>query len=999
MIGWIFLFLIFIFIVYLLLVIIVPRITLIGKSTKHKVYVSLGFHANLYHSYRIDTNDEAGFGKDIRIIRRIIEVLDEYNGKGIPVKGVWDIENLFSLQEQLPRYAPDIIENLQRRVRERGDEIILMSYNNALASALNEEEFKISIQRAISNKQRSGVQDIFQKWSPIVRPQEMMVTPGNYRLYRDLGIEALVLYYSAITFDAFRVFVPELSLEEAHNPLLYKNAETGEEIIIIPAYNHGDLAENVSLRRWVRQLHREQLRGNINRDVLICINADADDSYWYGYTFPAYLAWLPNTGGLRMLIDEVSDLDYVEFTTLAEYLKDHPPLGEVSFGQDLADGSFNGYVSWSEKAYCHDYWTEVQRNRRLHDIVGNIYQLTGTMPGGVRQALNNSFEKRLRLQSTTNFGMATPFLARTRERVVESLIRDMRASADAAREKAFDSARGHLGRFLPPVHDRLKYIDSFLLIRPGEGRGRDSGVFLTFTVAGDYADADFYLSGKDGGIIRAFTIWTEERGENMSIKLFVPSVMPLQEGVYFLYAGEKGSGREGERFRTVASRESLKNEFIEIGFDDDRNIRAVSFQGVQQLKEGSFIPRIHYGDEWYTPEALSVSIEKDGRNGVASVRLTGNFTLPVEGTVPGRIDYLFTLIHEVPALFIEGEIGYPETPRRDVFKAYQPSLARRYDEKWQEVAPVELVFAHRADKEEPFRVLKRNYLGVESSYAIDYFRHSSENLDLANVNNHITAEYVALEGMGDGLAVAMDTSVQANFAGMPLKISYHSWGSEFSAKINPFGTYFGGQYYQPTWGNRQGYEVALKTGDQYATSASTYNGYTNEFSLMITFFSGKRVPAQVRENLIAFAHPPAVIMRRGVEIPPQPIQVAAPEGFLPTYSHEDGGVYFHWEKVADPLREYRIYCGTESGSYDRVYRQKGSESTLFLKEYAEGSSFEIGKRYYAVVTAVFQDGRESEKSEEMSFIPSDVISKEGGPKLSIFLQLKVLWLTIKSYVD
>ena len=56
---------------------VIPKFLTIGKRSNHNVYVSLGFHVNMYHSYRIDTNDEAGFGKDIRVIRKIIEVLDE----------------------------------------------------------------------------------------------------------------------------------------------------------------------------------------------------------------------------------------------------------------------------------------------------------------------------------------------------------------------------------------------------------------------------------------------------------------------------------------------------------------------------------------------------------------------------------------------------------------------------------------------------------------------------------------------------------------------------------------------------------------------------------------------------------------------------------------------------------------------------------------------------------------------------------------------------------
>ena len=38
----------------------------------HKVHIAFGFHVNLYHSFRGDTNDENGFGQDIRVIRHII---------------------------------------------------------------------------------------------------------------------------------------------------------------------------------------------------------------------------------------------------------------------------------------------------------------------------------------------------------------------------------------------------------------------------------------------------------------------------------------------------------------------------------------------------------------------------------------------------------------------------------------------------------------------------------------------------------------------------------------------------------------------------------------------------------------------------------------------------------------------------------------------------------------------------------------------------------------
>ena len=88
------------------------------------VHLAFRFHGNFYHSYRGDTPDELGFGKDIRIIRRIIEVLDEFNAAGVPVRGTWDIENYFSYEKIMPEHCPDIIESLKRRVADGMDEVL-----------------------------------------------------------------------------------------------------------------------------------------------------------------------------------------------------------------------------------------------------------------------------------------------------------------------------------------------------------------------------------------------------------------------------------------------------------------------------------------------------------------------------------------------------------------------------------------------------------------------------------------------------------------------------------------------------------------------------------------------------------------------------------------------------------------------------------------------------------------------------------------------------------
>jgi len=987
-------------IAFLFYISILPRLSLIGKKTDYKVYVAYGFHVNLYHSYRIDTNNEEGFGKDIRIIRKIIEVLDKKNQEGIPVKGVWDSENLFSLQEQLPKYAPDIIKNIKRRAKENSDEIILMSYNNALASALTPTEFQESMQRSISNSLGSGVKDLFDVWSPFVRPQEMMVTPGNYDAYKKMGIKGICLYYSAITFDAFRTFARELTMEEAHNPLTYVNEESGEKMVIIPTYNHGDMIENVSIKRWVRELHREQLRGNIKNDVLLFFNTDADAEYWYGYDLAPWLTWMPNTGGLEQSIDSIKDLDYVRFTNLGNYLKDHPPVSEVSFGQDTADGSFNGYISWAEKAYSHDFWSAVNKNRRFHTFVDTLYDyLNKPIPGPVKDDLSKSFNKRMRLQSSTNFGLATPFLARNRERVVESVIKEIREiekNINVSLTKTTDQifSKSH---FSTQADENLNYLDSILVLPENLSKREESGFFLTIKVESvDLSDNEFILKDVNGLQIptKKASIDKQIGSGIYTLKLFIPNRFPLNPGVYSLFSIDIKKLPSDAYPLTFASKESLKNDSITVDFSMKGMINLIQYNGKEYLKKGSFIPKIRYDGKLFQPDRFSVKVLNDGSQGVASVQLDTVFTTPISETIPGRVQYQLTLVDGLPYLLVNAKIHYPETPRRDVFKPHLPLLARKWDSKWEEVMPIELVLSDTATQGVPFKVLKRNYFGVESSYLIDYFKHSTENLNLSNINNHITAEYVGVSGQNLGLAVAMDTTQLSNFAFSPLKMQYSQ--EKFSLKMNPFGTYFGKQYFQPTWGDGTGYEVALVSADQYSSSATTYNGHQYQFDLMISFFEGRDLPKAVRDDLVAFAKPPFVVSHNNVISQKNELFLAPPKGLLAVSGKK--GIYLHWEKAQGSPKKYKIYGGTQSGEYDLFFEQQSNQTTLHLLELEKGKVFEQEKSYFFTVVSVNENDIESEKSSEIEFVYQGPPEKR-KMNVPIKFQLKILWATVLSYID
>jgi hypothetical protein len=944
-----------------------------GKVSDHQVYLALGFHMNLYHSYRGDTNDEAGFGKDIRIVRGILHTLDQANQRGIPVKAVWDMDNLYSLQTILPKYAPDIIDHLRRRVSDQGDEVMLMSYNNALASAENREELETSIQRAITNDAGSGIKDVFGRYSPIVRPQEMMTGPGSYEIYKEAGIRAMVLFHSAITFDAFRVFSRPLTRAEAFNPLLYHHDGTNEEMIVIPAYNIGDLVENGSLTEMIGRLRKEQIEGRIDRDVLVFIHFDADDQYWTGYDLPWYTSWMPNVGGLDALIDEVKNLDYVRFTTLADYLDSHEPVGRIEFGQDLADGNFNGYNSWAEKASSQIYWTAVEKDRQIHKAAGEVCRLLKLEkpPAELTALLDRSYESRLRLLSTTNYGMAAPYVAPARERVVENEIRTM-AEVDEQIQRLLETLGRRYLKTSAPAKEPTGYrrLDSVLVLDDAvqSGLGAKS-LTLDVNRAGVGRDETLVVRTPDGRLIRPVVTHAGRAadGSLAKVRLYVPAGSGLTTGVYDVLAGPAPETVPfGSRSYARADESILANEFIKVKFDTGGHVTTVDYHDRSVLGPESLLPAIYYqkdnGLHTYRPQKLRVIVEQDGSSGVAVVRLIGKLTMPdVPDSRPGDMDYRLTLIAGVPYLFLESALVYPQTSAHVTLSAGHPALSRKVDKNWISVAPAEIRPTLTADKDRPFRVVRQNYLGVASSYDIDYFRHSGKNLNLANINNHITDGYAAVIGREGGVAVAVDTSIFSSFAFCPLKMRYKEDSDRFTIRMNPFGTYFGPQYDQPTWGSGLGYRTALSVGGQYRSSAPSYNGAGQTFSLMLSFFEDQTIPEAVKNSLTAFAHPPQIITGGQIMAANIPHRLKAsdrpPAGVLAGSS--DKTIYFSWDRSAGPVQFYEVQCENVADGQTKVWTT--THASL------EVENFDPGKEYHARVISVSPDGRKSSPSPELTF--------------------------------
>ena len=734
----------------------------------------------------------------------------------------------------------------------------------------------------------------------------MMTTPGNFSLYKKLGIEAVALYYSATPFDAFRVFSRPLTRAQAHNPILYKHPVTGEEMTIIPSYHIGDLVEHVSLRSWVEELRTLQEKGALKRDALIFINFDADSEFWSGVDVPWPLRWMPNARGLGALVRSVKDLPYVRFTGLDDYLHSHPPVDTFYFSQDTADGSFNGYNSWAEKARVSPQWTSIERSRRIEAAVRKAAAILGRSPelADVPPLTEAAELIRLRALSTTNFGMATPYVSPQREKAVADLIARLDRHSDAI-EKHLEAAVYKYLRDKPPPKaggNRLQWLDTFLLLKAGPA-GHSGGRFIRLNLEEKTrAGGPFMLAAPDGRMLEAIP-WGN--GHDRWLQLYLPDADDLPDGVYYLYRNRTSASIEGNGMH--ADKHSLSNGIIELRFDDAGQVEGIYLNGVRQAEPGSLEPYLRYDQRVVRIEGMKVEQVASVDRRSASVRLSGVFPVLTGAHLPaGKAVYTISVLPGRPYLLLHGEITYPESESDTTLKADTPALSRRIDRRWREVAPAEIRFAPCGTRQNPPSVLKRNFLDVESRYALDYFHLSPDNLNLDDVNNHITASYMGIVSGGYGLAIAMDTSVQANFAFAPLKMTYDPRKDAFEVRANPFGTYYGRQYRPPTWGNGEGYDMTLYTGEHLHSAAPTYNGFSQTFDLLISFFKGERINARLKGDLLAYSHPPLMVSLDGSsdERVPQP-QLGKPADFAAA-RHADAMDFSRNPGDSSPAR-HRLY--------------------------------------------------------------------------------------------
>ena len=731
--------------------------------TENKIHVAYGFHVNCYHSYRGDTNDNLGFGSDIRIIRKILDVLTDFNKKGIPVKGTWDTENFFSLQKILPEYAPDIIEKMKERVEKYGDENIIMGFNNGALSAMNEDEFCESINLAVTNKHASGLEDVFGECEKIVRPQEVMFTPSQVTLYNKLGIKALCLYYSCVPFDAFRTIIPKLSDEIAFNPVTY--TYRGEELTVIPTYSNSDVCDAGCLRAWVKDLRQKQESGEINRDLFIFINMDADAIFWETLDLGPLTAKIANTDGIHGLVEEIADLPYIVFDTPGGYLKNHAPVGKIEFTHDTADGNFTGYASWAEKPFNRKIWTRIEKSRAMAKV------------NSKDDKLSPSFDSRILLLSTTHFGLATPVLNIQREKTALELSDEVIRSEISA----------------------LPKVDLLTVFNTSKSKIQCVQLGIKEKVS------DLSCLSVDADGLESFTAVpvTEDNSSVFLMMKFSESKEKYEVKVDFK------AQKERKVFGNL-----LKTDRLSFMFSPEGNIEFVKCDerviGTKEFLQ-SFIT---YGKKRYDFEKTSVSqlvLAGEGEG----IRIQGEIHLPQEISA-GSFTYDFFKTGFSDAVFVRTTVNYPYTAETTSISTENSALGRFSDMKWTETAPFQITPMLDGD----ISVIKRNFMDDISSFRTQSFPEcDSKNDHLASFNHQLTGGFTGLYDENGGVIIANARQVLNSMAHCPMRLE-----KDKTVRMNPFGTYYGNQRHHFGRAKDQILNAYTYVAAQGKSIAPSYNG-------------------------------------------------------------------------------------------------------------------------------------------------------------------------------
>lgn len=585
-------------------------------------------------------------------------------------------------------------------------------------------------------------------------------------------------------------------------------------------------------------MRKAQLSLEKPQDLLLLVDMDADDEFWVGFDIPFLSHFFSTAQGLRGLVKNVVDLDYVRFTTPDRYLTNHDPVGTITIGQDTADGSFDGLSSWAEKWSNHRLWTGLERARIL---ALQTKRLMGETPHlEADNLLSESFETRLKILSTTHFGMAAPVMNLTRERVA----RDLVSQAVTTAKNALHTIQKPMPQGAFSLYDYVRGTSTDQI----QYQAHPSRALLRLPLSPE-APADFILHNHAGQPIPSTVIQKNGHRE----LLFIENFQPAERKDYSINEGQLPISPEKDPILVTDT--SIQNELLKLTWDADGQVTSLSFNGEEQALAPFLNSAVTYAGnhsqvtkwqkiETHSSETLGL-LQQQGQ-----IHFKGNKSIHFEREIIMGVG--------LPYLYLKLRVTYPNTSHQGFNKGKAQRLEQTWDQRWQEVLPCEIRPALLGTRKKPLRVWKHDYCDYISSFDLDYGRFS-KNDELNNVNNQITHAWLAVSDGQRGLLVAQNADVLSNAAFCPLRTRKQE--NDWYVRFNPFGSYWGKQYRYGTADTGLGNLLAttFSASDHINPYAPSFNGREQEFSILIAPYIGDKPPVPLQHDAEAFAYPYLVV--------------------------------------------------------------------------------------------------------------------------------------------
>ena len=856
-----------------------------------KIYFIPSPHINYYHSYRGDSLGEDGFGMDIRTLAKILEQLDSIENQGLCngiTRMTWDYADLFWSIQLQKEYQADVLDQIIERCKKGKDEVLIGAWGNTGPPFLDTEEFHKDQEWFLKNSMGIGVEQLFPgRVAPYVRPQEDMFTQGMIEQYIKLGIKGFCAYYSVIPFDIGRPFInPPLDWNQQYGLVNFKSTVSDSSMFMIPMYSFGDALDYYSIKRWFELIRSKQANGDIEGHALLFLNFDMDADTWIGIKLPRIIQWMPNSRGMFELAEAVDMYDYVEFGNLLDVIPQLKIYGETSIKLDVGDGNFNGFYNWAQKYNNTKFWTVSQQARWLKCVSDTLSsnsnllsrntasQINKIIRGG--DDLSDSYIKnKILLASTTNFGLAMPFLHQDRHKTAMVYATKALNAAGKAAELAVSEVVPQILK----ANDKSSYK---IIICPLINRGISekeikniNSPILIKTSLPDALNREITKNNKsirlEGNFEASPLCSVYENDSKIELESIIPETYFNKEGRFeanIILIDSKSY--ENEINEVFASSILLKNKHISLKFNNDGKISSFLYENREfacpSFLESSIVYGKKSGKKYYSKKD-KIIVERNGSDGFsASVVLISEFNILPNAKVFAK--KRITIYKGIPKLFINVEMHLPKIIGKSAGIDWTSSVTESFDEKWREIMPCE-VRAKIIEKNTPLRIWKHNFLGYTSYFDLDMREVDPKNKNIDCLVNNISDGWMALTNQEKGILIGFNSVKAANFAFSPIKLRDKGFSDikekKQQIRINPFGTYFGKilHYWTEGSGHAQKFVSTLTT--TYLPNASTYSGNQVSFDLIIIPYMGDKPPESIVSFADHFSLPPLIIIGRNEE--------------------------------------------------------------------------------------------------------------------------------------